>query len=219
MSDVNRNARLQADLESLESLKRDSTVFDFEATGNPPDRYTLIFRGKGIKRDPTGLGEVELLDLHRCDVRLPYSYPQRAPDIRWITSIFHPNISFSGFINLRDVGLPWQASISLEEVCQRLWDVTRASYLNLDRAVNFSARNWFKDQTAVQVPVDARPLRDRVREVNTNVIRYERRGADRSARPRLREQGEVLYIGEEAAAAPRESSGDWSEGDGILYIE
>ena len=35
---------------------------------------------------------------------------------------------------------------------------------------------------------------------------------------RLIEQGEVLYIGDEGAP-PREASRDWSDGDGILYIE
>jgi ubiquitin-protein ligase len=219
VSDSARNARLQADLESLEALKRDSTIFDFEATGHPPDRYTLIFRGKGVKRDPMGQSEVEYLDVHRCDVRLPYSYPGRPPDIRWITSIFHPNISFSGFINLRDVGLPWQASVTLADVCQRLWDVTRLGYLNLDRAVNYSARNWYKNQTQLQLPLDARPLRDRVRPVNTNVVRYERRGTERIARTRVLEQGEVLYIGEDTPLPSGKETREWSEGDDILYIE
>jgi ubiquitin-protein ligase len=215
VSDSTRAARLQADLEALESLKRDSTIFDFEATGHPPDRYTLIFRGKGVKRDPGLSDQVEFEELHRCDLRLPYSYPERPPDVRWITSIFHPNISFSGFINLRDVGLPWQSSVTLDEVCQRLWDVTRVSYINFDRAVNYSARNWYKSQTQLQLPLDNRPLRDRVRPVNVNVVRYERRGAQRTARPRMIQEGEVLYIGPDAAAPAQ----DWSDEDDILYIE
>lgn len=227
MSDSTRAARLQSDLEALEALKRDSTIFDFEASGHPPDRYTLIFRGKGIKRDPSSTGEVEYLDLHRCDVRLPYSYPERPPDVRWMTSIFHPNVSFSGFINLRDVGLSWQTSITLDEVCQRLWDVTRLGYLDLDRAVNYAARNWFKDQTQLTLPLDSRTLRDRVREVNPNVVRYHRRGLERAIRPRAVDEGEVLYIGDEAApsgVSPEPPSGAsptraWSDDDGILYIE
>jgi hypothetical protein len=219
VSDSARHARLQADLEALESLKRDSSIFDFEASGHPPDRYTLIFRGKSIKRDP-GVGvEVEYLELHRCDLRLPYSYPDRPPDVRWITSIFHPNISFSGFINLRDVGLPWQSSITLDEVCERLWDVTRLEYIDMDRAVNYTARNWYKDQKSVELPTDERALRDRVRAINPNVIRYGRRGAQRAIRPVVIDQGEILYIGDETTAsnAVREDSSDG--GEDILYIE
>jgi ubiquitin-protein ligase len=218
VSESARHARLQADLESLEALKRDSTIFDFEANGHPPDRYTLIFRGKGMQRDPSTRGEVELIELHRCDLRLPYSYPDRPPDIRWITSIFHPNISFSGFINLRDIGLSWHSGSTLAEVCERLWDVARLSYMNLDRAVNYAARNWHKEQQELELPVDTRSLRDRVRPVNPNVVRYERRGAERAVRPRLLE-GDVLYIGEDTPAPEVPRGGAWSDDDNILYIE
>lgn len=227
MSDSTRTSRLQADLEALEALKRDSTIFHFESSGHPPDRYTLIFRGKGIKRVSASTGEVEYLDVHRCDLRLPYSYPDRPPDIRWMTSIFHPNVSFSGFVNLRDVGVSWQTSITLDEVCERLWDVTRLAYLDLDQPVNYSARNWYRDQTQLILPLDSRSLRDCVRPVNPNVIRYERRGVQRTIQPRAVNEGEVLYIGEETVSpeAPSESSSGssptraWSDDDGILYIE
>ncbi len=218
MSDPSRNARLQTDLESLEALKRDSSIFDFESNGHPPDRYTFIFRGKGVKRAPPSESDVEMIDLHRCDVRLPYSYPDRPPDVRWITSIFHPNISFSGFINLRDVGLSWHSGSTLVEVCERLWDVARLSYMNLDRAVNYSARNWFKDQKALTLPVDTRSLQDRVRPVNANVVRYERRGVQRSIRPRVL-SGDVLYIGEDTPTPDDSAGKDWSGDDDILYIE
>jgi ubiquitin-protein ligase len=44
-------------------------------------------------------------DMHRRIAsgrsRMPYGYPERPPDIRWLTPILHPNISFSGFLNLR----------------------------------------------------------------------------------------------------------------------
>ena len=107
----------------------------------------------------------------------------------------------------------------LDEVCERLWDVTRLAYLNLDRAVNYSARNWYKNQTQLTLPLDTRPLRDRVRPVNANVIRYERRGAERSARPRMIDQGEVLFIGEETPSPGASSTRAWSDDDDILYIE
>jgi hypothetical protein len=91
--------------------------------------------------------------------------------------------------------------------------------LNLDRAVNYSARNWYKNQTQLELPLDSRPLRDRVRPVNTNVIRYERRGAERIARARVLEQGEVLYIGDDAPIPSGKETREWSDGDDILYIE
>ena len=136
-----------------------SSIFDFTATGDPPDRYSLMFRGKGIARDASPRSDVEFVQLHEIDLRLPYSYPSLPPDLRWVTPILHPNVSFSGFIHLRDVGLPWDDSVTLDAVCERLWDVARLAYMNLDRATNFSAKNWVEKPNRLTLPVDARILR------------------------------------------------------------
>ena len=77
---------------------------------------------------------------------MPYGYPERPPDIRWLTPILHPNISFSGFLNLAEVGLPWSEDLGLEVVCERLWDVARGSYMNLEKSANYAAKSWFEKE-------------------------------------------------------------------------
>jgi len=80
-----RDQRLREDLAALQAMKEESTIFDFESDGDPPDRYTVIFNGKGICELGSGQAVIEFLDQHRCELRLPYSYPERGPDIRWLT--------------------------------------------------------------------------------------------------------------------------------------
>src|SRR5436309_2789179 len=136
-----RETRLQQDRAALEALRAQSTILQFEAA-EPADRYTITFRGKGLARGPSG-SEIGIVELHQIDLRMPFAYPERPPDIRWMTPILHPNISFSGFLNLAEVGLPWSEDLSLDVICERLWDVARGAYMNLDKAANYSAKTYF----------------------------------------------------------------------------
>lgn len=222
MEDQERETRLQSDLETLKELCKCSSIFDFDATGMPPDRYSLTFRGRGIARSISARADVEYVELHEIDMRLPFSYPKLPPDIRWVTPILHPNVSFSGFIQLRDVGLPWDDTVTLDAVCERLWDVARMAYINLDRATNFSAKSWVERPDRITLPVDNRILRDKMPPSGVNVIRYQRRGAGRNAPPRVGE--EVLFIGEDTPIPPMPRPGyrprrpDQGDDDDILYI-
>lgn len=191
-----REQRLIADLESLRALKKSSTIFDFEATGEAPDRYMILFRGNGITRDTSADANIETVELHKIEIRLPYSYPQRSPDIRWTTPILHPNVSFSGFINVKDIGLPWEQEVGLDVVCERLWDVARLAYMNLENAANYSAKNWFEDECTIDLPVDPRTLRDKNAPVGSNVIRYQRKGTPHVSTAEPQPGQDVFYIGE-----------------------
>ena len=221
-----REDRLRADHELLKSLDEASSILSLESTGDPPDRYTITFRGKGLGRDPASQSDVTILELHQIDLRLPYAYPSSPPDIRWITPILHPNVSFSGFVNLSDVGLVWSSDMPLDLVCERLWDVARGEFVNLDKAANYSAKNWFEQESRPPLPVDSRPLRDRsarrprtwcgtsgaaaaassslstaapseVLFIDENTPTPQLPARQPIPRPRPRSEGDVLYIGPE----------------------
>jgi ubiquitin-protein ligase len=176
MTQSARDQRLEADYEAIERLDQASTIFSMEKTGEPPDRYTITFTGKGLGRDPSSQSEVTTVELHQIDLRMPYSYPQSPPDIRWITPIMHPNVSFSGFVNLADIGVVWTRETPIELVIERLWDVARGEFVNSTKATNYAAKNWFEKQDDFNLPVDHRPLRDGAPGGGTNIVRYERRG-------------------------------------------
>jgi hypothetical protein len=214
-----RDQRLQADFEAMGALTAASTILDFQPEGEPPDRYTVTFRGKGLRRDAS-TDEVEQVDSHRCEIRLTLSYPRHSPDIRWLTPLFHPNISFGGFIRLRDIGVSWTDDLSLDVICERLWDVARLAYYDLENATNRMARSWLQKQCDVTLPVDLRPLRDRMSISNSNVMRYRRRDDKRVVLSDAEEEDEVLYIDEDTPVPPIKlaSRDRWDDDDNVLYI-
>lgn len=204
VADQDRDQRLYEDLEALRSLRKKSTIFDFEVEGDPPDRYSISFQGKGICRENASDADVTFVELHKCDIRLPYSYPERAPDIRWVTPILHPNISFSGFLTFREIDMPWDKAITLDVVCERLWDMARLAHMNLDRASNYRAKQWFEKENTLRLPIDHRPLRDKTAPNTSNVIRYQRRDGSKVTLPPAKPVSEVFYIGDDAGAPARQ---------------
>ena len=216
MDPQSRTARLQSDLAALESLRSESTILSLEPAGEPPDRYTLTFRGKGLGREGMST-DVSVIELHQIDLRMPYSYPERPPDVRWLTPIVHPNVSFSGFLNLAEIGLPWTPDLTLDVLCERLWDVARGAYVNLEKAANYSAKNWYEQECRFELPIDVRPLRDKAGVSVTNVVKYQRRGG--AVQLASNTPMEVMYIDENTPVPPlppRARRG--REGEDVLYI-
>ena len=98
MSDNPRIQRLHEDLRTLKALRDESTIFEFvPGDGDPPDQFTLIFSGKGIRRDRNQEDGYAEIEEHRCELRLGHGYPERPPEMRWVSPIYHPNITYSGF--------------------------------------------------------------------------------------------------------------------------
>jgi hypothetical protein len=191
-----RPERLNADREALAALAAASSIFTFDFSGDPPDRYTLTFRGQGLARDTSAASDVTTVDLHQIDLRMPYSYPASPPDIRWLTPLWHPSVSFSGFVNLADVGLVWTKELPIDVVCERLWDVARGAFFNPDRAANFAAKNWFEKECSFSLPVDSRPLGDRMAAVGSNIVRYQRRVGRAVQFAGVPATSEVIFIDE-----------------------
>jgi hypothetical protein len=191
-----RHERLNADREILAALAAESTIFSFESSGEPPERYAVSFRGKGLARDKSAQTNVVIVELHEIDLRMPYSYPDSPPDVRWLTPLWHPNVSFSGFVNLADVGLIWTPDIPIDVVCERLWDVARMAPLASSKTTNHAAKHWLENECTFHLPVDARPLRDRLRTTSSNIVRYERRGGRGMQFAGAASTGEVMFIDE-----------------------
>jgi ubiquitin-protein ligase len=156
-----RSRRLKSDHKSLAQLAAESTIFSFSPYGNPPDFYMLKFRGRGVwKPDPQG--EVLLRDEHEVHIRLGASYPRMMPELAWKSPIFHPNISASGVVCLGGYGTYWVPSLALDELCTMLWDMIRYENFDETSPYNREAAAWAKHQTYFRLPIDGRPLRDKL---------------------------------------------------------
>gem|GEM_PF-672831 len=157
MHESPRIRRLRNDLTALERLRSESSVFEFQATGNPPHHYLINFKGKGLCRDR---GKVKIVDYHRVEIKLGASYPRTIPELRWLTPIYHPNISEIGMVCLGGYGTHWVPSVQLDELCMMLWDMARYFNYDIRSPYNRDAALWVANQTSILFPTDSRPLRD-----------------------------------------------------------
>ena len=193
-----RRQRLLNELNGMQQLADGSTIIFFESVGETPDFYSVRFKGRQITRE-SSVSAVEEVEEHTCDIRLPFSFPETPPDIRFTTSVFHPNIASGGFVDLASLGLKWTPDLSLAVVCERLWDACRMSIYQVERCANISAGAWIRDECRLRLPLDDRPLRDQADKSCSNVIRYKRRGSQPSeltATTSIREP-DILFIGED----------------------
>ena len=152
-----RIRRLRSDLLAVERLQAESSIFSFQATGRPAQQFQVAFGGRGLSRDR---GKVVTRDHHEVEIKLGASYPRTMPEIRWLSPIYHPNISEVGVVCLGAYGTHWVPSLALDELCVMLWDMAR--YQNYDNRspYNREAAQWAAVQATYRFPLDARPLRD-----------------------------------------------------------
>ena len=173
MFDTPRSRRLAADAEAMKALREQSSILDYQAHGEPPERYLVTFRGRGLVRK-SEVDPVETADVHRVEIRLGIDYPRSRPDLQWLTGIYHPNISGVGAVCLGGYSTSWAPSLGLAELVEMLWDMARMANYDPKSAYNYAAGRWCETQTLYDLPIDRRSLRDRVgRTVGANVIKLE----------------------------------------------
>lgn len=225
MRESPRIRRLRSDQKALSRLAADSSIFEFSPYGTPADFYIVRFRGRGFYR-PEPASEVLVREEHEVHIRLGASYPRMMPELAWKSPIFHPNISASGIVCLGGYGTYWVPSLALDELCVMLWDMIRFENFDEKSPYNREAAAWAKNQTFFRLPIDSRPLRDKLASRTSHDSPYElepvgqRRddGVARSAdgglaignssrsRGASRSQPDVLFLGDvveaEAVASP-----------------
>jgi ubiquitin-protein ligase len=158
MHESPRIRRLRSDLAAMERLGSESSVLRFRPQGKAPvQNYVVEFRGKGLSRAG---GKVGLQERHEVEIKLGASYPRTMPEIRWLTPIYHPNISEIGMVCLGGYGTHWVPSLNLDELCGMLWDMARFHNYDIRSPYNREAALWVANQTTFRFPLDPRPLRD-----------------------------------------------------------
>jgi len=141
----------------MDRLRAESSVLQFHAYGTPAQQYKVQFLGKSLARER---GKVTVRERHEFEIRLGASYPRTMPEIRWLTPIYHPNISEIGMVCLGGYGTHWVPSLNLDELCTMLWDMTRFHNYDIRSPYNREAALWAANQSSFLFPLDQRPLRD-----------------------------------------------------------
>lgn len=207
--DTPRLRRLKADAEAMKLLKENSTILDYQVNGDPAERYMITLKGKGLIRK-TEADPVEVAEVHRVEIRLGIDYPRSRPDLQWLTSIYHPNISAVGAVCLGGYSTNWVPSLGLAELCEMLWDMVRYENYDPKSAYNYAAGRWSETQTQYDFPLDPRNLRDRMtKTVGDNIIRFDsgKAAPPREAPPIVKPPEEdILIIDDNTPSPPRPTS-------------
>lgn len=149
--------RLRSDLAAMERLADESSILRFRPSGTPANRYLIELHGRSLCREK---GKVTYRDHHEVEVKLGSSYPRTMPELRWLSPVYHPNISEIGLVCLGGYGTHWVPSLHLDELCGMLWDMARYQNYDIRSPYNRDAALWAANQASVSFPTDARPLRD-----------------------------------------------------------
>jgi ubiquitin-protein ligase len=157
MYETPRLRRLRNDLAAMERLRDESSVLRFKAAGKPAQHYMVELRGRSLARHR---GKVTVSERHEVEIKLGASYPRSMPELRWLTPIYHPNISEIGMVCLGGYGTHWVPSLNLDELVGMLWDMARYHNYNVRSPYNRDAALWVANQTTFAFPLDPRPLRD-----------------------------------------------------------
>jgi ubiquitin-protein ligase len=145
--DINKNNlplpyvyRLEADAEKMRKLaKLTPDIAILEADGNPPSRYLLEFRVKGITKVDEN-DEPVYSNRHIVEMLIHRDYPMSLPFMQFFTPIFHPNIFEMGKVCMGWVSLPY----SLVDICIRLGRMIDYQVLSPNSPSNRKAADWAK---------------------------------------------------------------------------
>ena len=138
----------------MDRLRAESSVLQFQAFGTPAQHYMVQFLGKSLARER---GKVAVREHHEFEIRLGASYPRTMPEIRWLTPIYHPNISEIGMVCLGGYGTHWVPSLNLDELCIMLWDMARYHNYDIRSPYNREAALWAANQSTFLFPLDTPP--------------------------------------------------------------
>lgn len=157
-----RTMRLERDHNDMLQLLKESTILEFKAEDDPPERYRITFHGKSLI--PKGKTGAALGDRQELEIRLPLDYPRVHPTVHWLTDILHPNI-FNRGVCFGHFGSQWTPYYRLVDFLEVMWDYSRLAILN-PYSAGPSGRPeveiWAELDKRFIFPVDKRPLRDKV---------------------------------------------------------
>jgi ubiquitin-protein ligase len=147
-----RLRRLQADaLQMQKAFAKSAMIRVQPAQGDPPERYVIEYRVRGLVRDQNGTPIFK--DHHFAEIQLTSEYPRQSPKCRMLTPIFHPNIEPATIC----VGDHWTAGERLTDLVVRIAEMIAFQAYNIKSPLDGEAAMWC-DQHRQYLPTDTRDL-------------------------------------------------------------
>ncbi len=147
-----RVRRLLGDYGRLTARFSEWPLIQVEATqGQPPDAYRVTYHLRGLYTDEAGV--IRERAEHVLEVGLSLEYPRRAPSLRLLTPIFHPNFN-RGDVCAQDI---YAASEGLDDLVIRVGRMIAYQQYNIKSPLNGIAAKW-AEQNSAKLPVDSREV-------------------------------------------------------------
>jgi len=132
-----RLRRLMADYEKIRTEFAGHPNIDVEPVGgNPPERYRVTYKVKGLRLDPV-LNRPVITNIHKAEIYLHNDYPREKPKCVMLTEIFHPN--FGSYICIGD---HWAAGETLVDVIIQIGQMIQYQSYNPKSPLNAVAAMW-----------------------------------------------------------------------------
>jgi hypothetical protein len=150
-----------------------------------PSLFRIRLESPGF--EPLDGGGVRERNSHDLQILLPSRFPDAAPQVRWLTPVYHPNIAdlgsgqYGGYLCLGLLEDQYQPGISFNVLCQMIIDVTSYRQYGLPSrfdpdgpgVMNVEAAEWAATghgQTSI-VEIGGMSGLDRLREPNEDIER------------------------------------------------
>lgn len=131
-----RLKRLRADYQHVcDYVHQHARLQLIQFEGDPPERYQLEYRIRGLRQKD---GELIEVSSHLVEISLPRDYPRVAPVCRMLTPVFHPNIAPHAIC----IGDHWSAGESLANLMARIGEMLAYQNYNTKSPLNGEAARW-----------------------------------------------------------------------------
>jgi len=139
-----RISALVADHKDIIELKNNNPEIDFIANlSHAPYQYKIIFTKKGIIGLEKDGNTPIYSDHHELEIKLGKNYPGEVPEVKWITPIFHPNISpVEKEVCLGVLGKRYLPGLGLARLVNMLFEMLQYRNYDNDSPYNKDAANW-----------------------------------------------------------------------------
>ncbi|ETR70567.1 MAG: hypothetical protein OMM_03147 [Candidatus Magnetoglobus multicellularis str. Araruama] len=115
-------------------------------TSHAPTLYMITFKYDSYKCLSSDGKEPLLLNKHEVEILLHENYPQEAPYVKWITPIFHPNISAeTGDVCLGVLKKRYLPGLGLARIVVMLSEMIQFRNFDKTDSLNTNAAEWIND--------------------------------------------------------------------------
>jgi len=147
-----RVRRLESDYERISTRFEGWPLIQVElADGQPPDMYRIWYNVRGLFTAADG--RILEREDHVLEIRLGLEYPRRAPQLRLLTPLFHPNFNNTD-VCAQDI---YAASEGLDDLIVRIGRMIGYQEYNTKSPLNGIAAKWAAENSH-RLPVDGREI-------------------------------------------------------------